>query len=121
MEVIRGRLLLGGIRHLSLSDFCNVVWLEIWNDCSPMGDMHQYRRIVTELFIDGKDPYDIFYEVTEHDKKGKPIKKQKRLANAPTSVSRGQRLSTGMDLLAEWKARAAELKQAQQVALPADG
>ena len=66
---------------MSLADFCDLVWLEIWNDCSPMGDLSEYRRIVTELFIDGKDPHDITYEVTDYDGKGKPVKKMKRLSD----------------------------------------
>lgn len=120
--MIRGRILRGGgARNLSLSMLCDIAWVEIYDDCSPMGDSHQYRRIVTELFIDGKDPFEIFYEVTEYDKKGKPKKKQRRLADAPTSVSRGQQMSSALSVLEQWKARAAQLKEEQALASTPDG
>lgn len=119
--MIRGRFALAGRTRISLSDYCDVVWLEIWDDCSPMGDTHQYRRIVTELFIDGKDAYDIFYEVTEHDKKGRPRKKVKRLAASPSSVSRTQQMTSATTVLDQWRARSAELKAQREVASTPDG
>lgn len=98
---------------MSLATFCDVVWVEIWDDCGPMGDHQQYRRIVTELFIEGKDAYDIFYETTEYDRKGKPHKKMKRLADQRSTASRGQQMISAQATLDAWRARAEELKAKQ--------
>lgn len=68
---------------MSLSTFCDLVWLEIWDDCSPMGDQHEYREIVHKLFIEGIPPWEIFYD--GYDAKGKKVKK--RLGERPTSTS----------------------------------
>jgi hypothetical protein len=101
---------------MSLATFCDLVWVEIWDDVGPMSDHTQYRRIVTELFIEGKDPYDITYETTVYDKKGKAKQVVKRLSEMPSGAARSQRLVSQADVLAEWKARAAELKAAKQAA-----
>jgi hypothetical protein len=68
-----------GFRHMTLQTFCDLVWLEVWNDCPPMGDHAQYREIVTKLFIEGKPAWEITYD--GHDDKGKKVKK--RLAPRP--------------------------------------
>jgi hypothetical protein len=72
---------------MNLETFCDLVWSEIWDDCAPMGDQAQYREIVKQLFLDGKDPYEIWFETT--DAKGK--KKRQRLAQAPSRSSSGRR------------------------------
>lgn len=121
--MIRGRLSIGrgGLDGLTLSEFCDIAWVELWDDCGPMGDHHQYRRIITELFIEGKDAYDIFYEVTEYDKKGKSHKKMKRLSDSPSRVSRNIQMQSAVSVLEQWKARSAELKAAREVASTPDG
>ena len=60
---------------MSLSTFLDLVWVEIYDDCSPMGDRHQYREIVTKLFMLGEDPHNIW--VTQ------PDGKKKRLSDTP--------------------------------------
>ena len=87
--MIKGRLAKQGqsLRGMPLETFCDIVWAEIWDDCSAMGDQSQYRSIVTQMFIEGKDPHDIWYETT--DAKGK--KKRKRLASEPGRTADGKR------------------------------
>lgn len=97
------------------------MWVEIWDDCGPMGDHHQYRRVVTELFIEGKDAYDIFIETTEYDAKGKARTKMKRLADRRSSVARTQQMTAAETTLAQWRARSAELKAEAGVASTPDG
>lgn len=106
---------------MPLETFCDLAWVEIWDDVTAMSDIHTYHRIVTELFIEGKDPYEIKYEVTEYDKKGKPVTKVKRLADAPTAVSRAQRMLSQGSILEQWKTRSAELKAGGSVASSPDG
>ena len=65
---------------MSLATFLDLIWTEIWDDANPMGDRSQYRRIMKELFLEGKDPHEIWYDTT--DAKGKKIKK--RLSEGPT-------------------------------------
>lgn len=71
MEAIRGRRLRygapPGLKGLTLSDFCDLVWAEVLDDCPPMGDHAQYRDIVHKMFIEGLEPHDIWW--TDHDGK----------------------------------------------------
>ena len=41
---------------MSLSDFCDLVWLELWDDCPAMGDQTKYREAVVTIFVDGEEP-----------------------------------------------------------------
>lgn len=103
LEVLRGRLALQGrsLRGMSLETFCDIVWAEIWDDCSPMGDQGQYRSIVSQMFLEGKDPHDIWFETTD----GKGKKKRQRLADAPArnSSSRRHDLASLKDLMEQAK------------------
>lgn len=116
MAILRGRQGRLGLRGMSLAAFCDVVWVEIWDDFGPMSDHITYRRIVTELFIDGKEPYEITYETTVYDKKGKSKQVTKRLSDAPSAASRSQRMVSQTSVLEQWKARAAELKAEKEAA-----
>jgi hypothetical protein len=40
---------------LSLSAFCDLVWLELWDDCSPMGDQAKYREALYTIFVEGRE------------------------------------------------------------------
>lgn len=60
LEVIRGRQGRQGFKDLPLSTFLDMVWVEIYDDCSPMGDRHEYREIITKLFLKGEDPHNIW-------------------------------------------------------------
>lgn len=86
---------------MTLERFCDLVWLEIWDDCPPLGDQGQYRRIMSEYFIECKDPWNIIYET--HDDKGKKVKK--RLAPIPT-----QGAKPGMSAIDQARALAERLK-----------
>jgi hypothetical protein len=68
---------------MSLQTFCDLVWVEIHDDCSPMGDQAQWREIVTKLFIEGIPAWEITYE--GFDDKGKKVRK--RLAPRPAAGS----------------------------------
>lgn len=98
---------------MSLSTFLDLVWTEIWDDAPEMGDKVTHRRIMKELFIDCKDPYNITYEVTEY-KHGKERKVTKRLADKPG----GQATKSDLDQLRELRekaiAAAAQARSEQQ-------
>lgn len=40
---------------MSLSDFCDLVWLELWDDCPPLGDQQKYREAIHTIFVEGKE------------------------------------------------------------------
>jgi len=40
---------------LSLSAFCDLVWLELWDDCPAMGDQAKYREAINTIFIEGRE------------------------------------------------------------------
>jgi hypothetical protein len=101
---------------MPLATFCDLVWVEIYDDVSPMGDRAQYRRIVKELFLEGKDPSEIWIETT--DAKGKKVRKP--LAQA--SAESGPGGAIPRDALSEarrWRDRAiAAAEKARQQAEP---
>lgn len=67
---------------MPLDRFLDLVWVEIWDDCSAMADRGQYRRVMKQLFLDGTPPNEIWYET--FDEKGKKVRK--RLSDAPTET-----------------------------------
>lgn len=67
---------------MSLERFLDLVWVEIWDDCSAMSDRGQYRRVMKQLFLDGTPPHDIWYE--SYDEKGKKVRK--RLSDTPSDA-----------------------------------
>lgn len=78
---------------MTLSTFCDVVWAEIWDDCSPLGDQGKYREIVYRLFIKGDPPHEITYK--DADGKTKSLASRKPGEGpAPTEM-----LSQARDLL----------------------
>lgn len=87
---------------MPLETFCDIVWAEIWDDGPPMGDQAQYRSIVTQMFVECKDPSDIWYETT--DAKGK--KKRQRLAEPGKDASGRRDLSALRALMEQAKAAA---------------
>lgn len=110
--MIKGRLARQGqtLRGMNLETFCDIVWSEIWDDCSPMADLTQYRQIVTQIFLEGKDPHDVWYESTD----GRGKKTRKRLAAEPARGAAGRRhdLTALRDLMEQ--AKAAAQAQAEQ-------
>lgn len=52
---------------MSVADFCDLVWAEIWDDCPPMADHGTYHDIVTRLFLKGEPAHTITWK----DAKGK--------------------------------------------------
>lgn len=63
---------------MALSTFLDIVWAELWDDVSPMGDRARYHKIIVELFIEGKDPYDITWR--DHDNKLQRLSNQRSLS-----------------------------------------
>ena len=45
-----------GLKGLSLAAFCDLVWLELWDDCSPMGNQAKYRDAIQAIFMEGREP-----------------------------------------------------------------
>lgn len=92
-------------KKLSFELFLSVIWAEIYDDCPPMGDHAEYRRIVTELFIEGKPAHKITYK----DAKGKT----QRLADAKPQIGQAVPKNT----LSEARKIAEQLKQARLAAM----
>lgn len=108
----------GGINSLSVSDFCDLVWTEVWDDCPAMGDQHQYRDIMEKLFLQGMDPWNITYETT--DKNGKKV--TRTLGSAPAKGIGRTPPKTQVQQMNEWAERAKMLREAKnELASPPDG
>ncbi len=60
--MIRGRLGGNGFRGVTLATLCDLIWVEIWDDCSPMANQSTYREIMTRLFLKGEHPSTITYK-----------------------------------------------------------
>lgn len=91
LAVIRGRQGRAGLRGMSLSTFCDLVWTEIWDDCPAMGDQQQYRRIMRELFLDGKDPSEIY--VVDAKGKKRPLGTAQEPGSIPTPTDAAAQLA----------------------------
>lgn len=87
---------------MPLSTFLDIVWAELWDDVSPMADRSRYHKILVELFVEGKDPYDITWK----DEKGKT----QRLSNQRTMSTDSKPAASAMDQAKAWQAA---LKQRQ--------
>lgn len=87
---------------MSLSTFLDLVWVEIYDDCSPMGDRQQYREIVTKLFMQGEDPHNIW--VTQ------PDGSKKRLSDTP----RVKTTKADLKALRDLQQQALELAKARE-------
>lgn len=118
---------------MTLQTFCDLVWLELWNDCPPMGDHAQYREIITKLFIEGKPAWEITYDGV--DAKGKKVRKtlaKRPAAGALANAGPAEQSAAAKDLLArigrgvrvDTKAFVQQVqaaKDAARVASPPDG
>lgn len=74
VEVIRARRIrlgLPGLRGVSLSEFCDLVWLELWDDAPQLGDRSEYRDLLVKLYLEGVEPGSL--EVTGPDGKLRKI------------------------------------------------
>ena len=40
---------------MTLSDFCDLVWMELWDDCPAMGDQVKYRESLMAIFYEGRE------------------------------------------------------------------
>lgn len=47
---------------MTLGELCDLIWVEIWDNCSAMADLNTYHDIVTRLFIKGERPSSITYK-----------------------------------------------------------
>lgn len=97
---------------MTLQTFCDLVWLEIWDDCPPMGDQSQYRDIVTKLFIECKNAWEITYQ--GYDDKGKKV--TKRLATVPVAGSTGNAMADARALYERIKGKTKPIDAAGMVA-----
>lgn len=97
---------------MSLSDYCDIAWTEIWDDCPPMGDHGQYRGIIEKLFLLGLKAWEITYQTT--DAKGKKV--TKTLGNKPAPGIGRNPPKNQMAQAEEWMARAKQLYAEQQAA-----
>jgi hypothetical protein len=44
-----------GFERCTVSAFCDVVWLALWDDCPALGDQHRYREALIDIFHHGGD------------------------------------------------------------------
>lgn len=95
LTVIRGRQGRQGFNGMSFSTFLDIAWAELWDDVSPMADRSRWHMIVKELFVDGKDPYDITWR--DHDNK------LQRLAPSRSVAPDGQPAKPALDMAREWQ------------------
>lgn len=49
------------------------MWLELWDDCGPMGDQVKYREAIQTIFFDGLEPGEV--EFTDKDGNKRTIRK----------------------------------------------
>ena len=113
LEVIRARQGRLGLRGMSLSTFCDLAWLELWDDCPALGDLSQYREVIEQIFLQGMDPAKVTW--TDHDGKKRPI---------GSTSQPGQLGPVPQDALAEARAlhqRMREMREAARVASSSDG
>jgi hypothetical protein len=96
---------------MSLATLLDIIWAEMWDDCSPMGDVHQYREIITQLYIEGKDPSTISYRGADG--------KVKKLTL--TSSAGGEPPQSARDEAKAMMARARELAEAKALASQPSG
>jgi hypothetical protein len=45
-----------GFEGCTISDFLDVAWAALYDDCPAMGDQFKYREALHEIFIEGKEP-----------------------------------------------------------------
>ena len=95
LAMIRGRQGARGIYGLSFSTFLDIAWATLWDDVSPMADRARWHQIRQELFVEGKDPYDITWK--DHDGK------LQRLADTRQVTSDGKPAKSAMDQAREWQ------------------
>ena len=88
---------------MSLSTFLDIVWAEIWDDVSPMGDRSRYRQIIVELFVEGKDPYDITWRDSDN--------KLQRLSNQRMTTKDSKPARSSLDQAREWQEALRKRKQ----------
>jgi hypothetical protein len=113
LEVIRGRQGRSGLRGMSLSTFCDLAWLELWDDCPALGDLSQYREVIEQIFLQGKPPTEVMW--TDHDGKQRP------LGEAPKSDQLGSIPQTAIDEARALHQRMREMREAARVASSSDG
>ena len=45
------------------------MWLELWDDCGPMGDQVKYREAIQTIFYEGRDPGTVEFVDAQGNKK----------------------------------------------------
>lgn len=97
---------------MPLSDFCDLVWAEIWDDCAPMGDHGVYHMIVTRLIWKGEPAHTI----TWRDSNGKTHRLAEHTPDI-TSPVQGDKLAEARRLMEQVK----QAREAARVASAPDG
>lgn len=87
---------------MTLATLCDFIWVEIWDDVSPLADVGQWRDVAVRVFLHGEDPSTI----TWTDSDGKTHRLGKRRGLKPTKEMFGQARALYDDIQAR-KARAA--------------
>jgi hypothetical protein len=97
---------------MSLSTFLDIAWAELWDDVSPMADRSRWHKIIVELFVEGKDPYDITWR--DHDGK------LQRLSNQRASTQDAKPTKDAIEQAKEWQEKL-KAKKPDLVASDNDG
>lgn len=98
---------------MTLSTLCDLIWVEIWDDCSPMANQATYRDIMVRLFLKGENPASITYKGSDG--------KTHRLAAPGTIAPSKDRMSEARQLYEQIKAAKTQAVDAEQVVSPPDG
>lgn len=98
---------------MTLATLCDLVWVEIWDDCSPMADRATYREIMVRVFIKGENPSSITYKAADG--------KMKRLVDPGDSKPTGAKLASAKALYDQLRAAKSAAAHAQGVTSPGDG
>lgn len=98
---------------MTLSTLCDLIWVEIWDDCSPMANQATYRDIMVRLFLKGEPPSSITYKGADG--------KTHRLAPPGSSSPSRSDVSAARALYDQINAAKAKAKDAEQVVSPPDG
>ena len=109
---MRGRQGRHGFRGMTLGTLCDLIWVEIWDDCSPMANQAVYRDIMMRLFIKGEKPHTITYK----DASGKT----KRLAEPGTYAPERSTMASARALYEQVRKAKQQVAATNEVASPGD-
>ena len=99
---------------MTLSTLCDLIWVEIWDDCSPMANQATYRDIMVRLFLKGESPSSITYKGSDG--------KTHRLAQPGQAMTPARdKMAAAKELYKTMQAARTKAREAHEVVSPPDG